>query len=141
MPSTAMAVLLIARMLVGTPWELASGSEEPRQVRRASVVVDATAVDEDGAPEALARRITRTGLAVLRRAALAPGGPRDPAFVVTVRPLAEDIGFTAAIAVRRRGEVEPLEQVECPLCTERELVVKVQRELTLFVPQLTAPPV
>ena len=138
MPSTAVAMLLIARTLA---WGPVSGPEEPQQVRRASVVVDATAVDDDGAREALARRITRTGLAVLRRAALAPGGPRDPAFVVTVGPLVEDLGFTAAIAVRRRGEVEPLQQVECPLCTERELVVKVQRELTLFVPELTAPSV
>lgn len=139
MLSVTLSVLLAARSLVGTPWEVAGGVAEPRAMHRAGLVVDASAVQEDGAGEALARRITASGAALLRRAALAPGGPADPTLVVTVRPLAgEDIGYAAAIDLRRAGALEPQGQVFCSLCTEREFVARVGRELAAHVPRLTA---
>ena len=67
------------------------------------------------------------------------GGPGDPVLAVTVRPLGgREIGYASTIAVRKAGRRLTQSYQRCSLCTESELVARVESSLVRLAPQLGA---
>ncbi len=105
---------------------------------RASVVVETSTLREAGAGPAIAGRVRSSAAALLRASAItADGGPGDPVVSVTVRPFAgKAIGYTSTVAVLHEGRQLVGSREQCPLCTEGELVARVERSLAVVTPQL-----
>jgi len=111
---------------------------ELEPVARASVVIETSALREAGAGPAIASRVKRSASAALRAVAIGDdGGPTDPVLAVTVRPLGgRSIGYTSTIAVRKDGRQLTHSRQRCSLCTEGELVARVERSLVRLAPKL-----
>ncbi len=105
--------------------------------RRATVRVDTRAV-EDGA-SVIERRILERSSIVLRSAQVLPAeSPTDPILMVRVQESkGDDPGYTFTIEIRVADVVqgEPLD-VECRLCTEGELVERVEDALASLLDEL-----
>lgn len=112
----------------------------PGPLARATVVVETPALREAGAGPAIASRVKSSAAAVLRGEQIADdGGPDDPVLAVTVRPLARgEIGYASTITVRKAGRRLPQSYQRCSLCTESELVARVERSLVRLAPRLAA---
>ncbi len=112
----------------------------PGPVARATVVVETSALREAGAGPAIASRVKTSAAAVLRAEMIADdGGPGDPVLAVTVRPLGgREIGYASTIAVRKAGRRLTQSYQRCSLCTESELVARVESSLVRLAPQLGA---
>jgi hypothetical protein len=82
--------------------------------------------------EVLQRRIEERANIVLRQGKVLPGDAEDAAILVVVRELAgDDPGYAVSFELRASDGsklAEPTE-IECPLCTETELVARVEAEL------------
>lgn len=104
----------------------------------ASVVVETSTLREAGAGLAIALRVRSSAAAMLRAALIAEdGGPDDPVVAVTVRPFAgKAIGYTSTVAVLHEGRRLASSRQRCALCTEGELVARVERSLALLTPRL-----
>lgn len=113
-------------------------SSEPAPVVRASVVVETSTLREAGAGPAIALRVRSSAAAMLRAALIAEdGGPHDPVVAVTVRPLpGAAIGYSSTVAVLHEGRSLAFRRQRCSLCTERELVARVERSLAGLAPRL-----
>lgn len=113
-------------------------SSEPEPVARASVVVETSTLREAGAGPAIALRVRSSAAAMLRAALIAEGGgPDDPVVAVTVRPLpGAAIGYSSTVAVLHAGRSLAFRRQRCSLCTERELVARVERSLAGLAPRL-----
>ena len=99
---------------------------------RASITTDTS--DVGAAGPVIHRRIAERGDVVLRKAEVLPGAEDDPVIGVTVHELSgEQPGFTFEIALAKSGHHE---QVDCTLCTETELVERVEARLTALVEEL-----
>lgn len=111
---------------------------EREPVARASVVIETSALREAGAGPAIASRVKRSASAALRAVSIGEdGGPGDPVLAVTVRPLGgQSIGYTSTIAVRKDGRQLSRSHQRCSLCTEGELVARVERSLVRLAPRL-----
>ncbi len=107
-------------------------------VARASVVIETSTLREAGAGPAIALRVRESAAAVLRAALIAEdGGPDDPVVAVTVRPFkGKAIGYTSTVAVLHAGRQLVRSSERCSLCTEGELVARVERSLTSLAPRL-----
>ena len=112
--------------------------EAPAPVLRASVVVETGTLREAGAGPAIALRVRSSAEALLRAALIAEdGGPNDPVVAVTVRPLAgAAIGYSSTVAVLHEGRSLAFRRQRCSLCTEGELVARVEASLARLAPRL-----
>lgn len=110
----------------------------PQPIARASVVVETSTLREAGAGPAIASRVRNSAAALLRAAYIAEdGGPHDPVVAVTVRPFAgRAIGYTSTVSVLHEGRQLAQSRQRCSLCTEGELVARVERSLASLTPQL-----
>lgn len=110
----------------------------PEPLVRASVVIETSTLREAGAGPAIASRVKRSATAALRAVSIGDdGGPSDPVLAVTVRPLGgQAIGYTSTIAVRKDGRQISHSRQRCSLCTEGELVARVERSLVRLAPKL-----
>ena len=113
-----------------------TAAEEP--TFRASVVVETSTLREAGAGPAIASRVRSSAAAVLRAAFIAEdGGPDDPVVAVTVRPFSgRAIGYTSTVAVLHEGRRLAHSRQRCSLCTEGELVARVEQSLARLTPRL-----
>lgn len=111
---------------------------EPAPLVRASVVVETGMLREVGAGPAIALRVRSSATAMLRAALIGEdGGPNDPVVAVTVRPLpGEAIGYSSTVAVLHAGRSLAVRRQRCSLCTEGELVARVERSLARLAPRL-----
>lgn len=118
-------------------FETPQAAEEPT-VGRASVVVETSTLREAGAGPAIASRVRSSAAALLRASSIAEdGGPDDPVVAVTVRAFAgKAIGYTSTVAVMHEGRRLATSRQRCALCTESELVARVEHSLALVTPQL-----
>lgn len=106
----------------------------------AHVAVDTSAVGEAG--PAIRRRVQERADVVLRRAGVMPGrGPRDPTITVVIREIGKpDPGWEYSLSVAVEGEPPVVsEAITCELCTETELVDKIEGQLAALAPTLEAP--
>jgi hypothetical protein len=56
---------------------------------------------------------------------------------VTVRPLrGDDIGYASTVALRKHGRRVAATRQRCSLCTEDELVARVERSIARLAPQV-----
>lgn len=106
----------------------------------AHVAVDTSAVGEAG--PAIRRRVQERADVVLRRAGVMPGrGPSDPTITVVIREVTTpDPGWEYSLSVA--AERQPPSQgdtILCPLCTETELVDKIEGQLAALAATLEAP--
>jgi hypothetical protein len=133
MTSTILAFLIAIK-----PFFLEGTVPAPDPVVRASVVVETSSLREAGAGPAIALRVRSSAAAVLHAALLAEGGgPRDPVVAVTVKPLpGRAIGYASTVAVLHGGRQLARTRQTCSLCTESELVVRVERSLAQLTPRL-----
>ena len=107
-------------------------------IARASVVVETSTLREAGAGPAIASRVRSSAAALLRAALIAEGGgPHDPVVAVTVRPFTgKAIGYASTVSVLHEGRQLARSHQRCSLCTEGELVARVERSLVSLTPQL-----
>jgi len=133
-----MTSALLAFLLAFKPFFFDVAPTQPESVARASVVIETSALREAGAGPAIAGRVKRSASAALRAVAIGDdGGPTDPVLAVTVRPLGGSaIGYTSTIAVRKDGRQLSHSRQRCSLCTEGELVARVERSLVRLAPRL-----
>lgn len=106
----------------------------------AHVAVDTSAVGEAG--PAIRRRVQERADVVLRRAGVMPGrGAGDPTITVIIREVGKpDPGWEYAITVAAEGQTPPpSETIGCPLCTETELIDKIEGQLTALAARIEAP--
>ncbi|MFO7562026.1 MAG: hypothetical protein R6X02_05240 [Enhygromyxa sp.] len=89
--------------------------------------------------EVLHRRIDERANVVLRQAKVLPGDQDDAALLIIVRELdGDEPGFAVTFELRAADGspiAEPL-ALDCPLCTETELVARVEAELATVIPSL-----
>ncbi len=135
-----MSSALLAFLFAFKPFFFDAVVMQPEPVVRASVVIETSTLREAGAGPAIASRVKRSASAVLRAVSIGEdGGPTDPVLAVTVRPLGgEAIGYTSTIAVRKDGRELTQSRERCSLCTEGELVARVERSLVALAPRLRA---
>ena len=134
MTSTFLAFLIAIRPFFFD----AAFTPDTERVARASVVVETSTLREAGAGPAIALRVRESAGALLRAALIAEdGGPDDPVVAVTVRPFTgKAIGYTSTVAVLYEGRQLARSRERCSLCTEGELVARVERSLASLTPRL-----
>jgi len=119
----------------GAPAEPEPGATEPRY---ATVEIDTSDIGEEG-PVIKRRSRERTDV-VLRAAGVLPGRPDagDPVIRIDVDELTgPDPGYLCEVWIDHRGEVlGERRRVECTLCTESEIVQRVEATVTELVAQL-----
>ena len=135
-----MTSALLAFLFAFKPFFFDAALSQPDPVVRASVVIETSTLREAGAGPAIASRVKRSATAALRAAAIGDdGGPTAPVLAVTVRPLGgKSIGYTSTIAVRKDGRQLSHSRQRCSLCTEGELVARVELSLVRLAPRLRA---
>ena len=133
-----MTSALLAFLFAFKPFFFDAALSQPEPVVRASVVIETSALCEAGAGPAIASQVKRSATAALRAVSIGDdGGPTDPVLAVTVRPLGgQAIGYTSTIAVRIEGRQLTHSRQRCSLCTEGELVARVERSLVRLAPRL-----
>ena len=113
----------------GAPAEPEPGATEPRY---ATVEIDTSDIGEEG-PVIKRRSRERTDV-VLRAAGVLPGRPDagDPVIRIDVDELSgPDPGYLCEVWIDHRGEVlGERRRVECTLCTESEIVQRVEATVT-----------
>ncbi len=133
-----MSSALLAFLFAFKPFFFDAALAQPEPLVRASVVIETSTLREAGAGPAIASQVKRSASAALRAVSIGDdGGPTDPVLAVTVRPLGgRAIGYTSTIAVRKDGRQLTHSRQLCSLCTEGELVARVERSLVLLAPRL-----
>jgi hypothetical protein len=125
-----------------TPTEgtAADPSEAASVPRHASVEIDTSDIGEEG--PVVKRRVRERTDVVLRAAGVLPGraGADDPIIHVDVDELVGgDPGYQFEMWVSQRGELRgERRRVECTLCTESEIVARVEETVTELLAQLDA---
>lgn len=133
-----MSSALLAFLFAFKPFFFDAALAQPEPLVRASVVIETSTLREAGAGPAIASQVKRSASAALRAVSIGDdGGPTDPVLAVTVRPLGgRAIGYTSTIAVRKDGRQLTHSRELCSLCTEGELVARVERSLVRLAPRL-----
>lgn len=126
-------------LVLGRP--VLAAEPEP-DVRRASVEIDTSDVGEEG--PVVKRRVRERTDVVLRAAGVLPARPEggDPLVHVDIDPLqGEDPGYRFELWITRDGVlVGERRRVECTLCTESEIVQRVETTVGEILEELDAPP-
>jgi hypothetical protein len=115
------------------PPENHDSDDAPTWSLRASLVIDTS--DVGAAGPIIHRRIAERGDVVLRSAEIMPSlAAEDPIILITVHELTgDDPGFT--VSIDHEGTRE---DVDCTLCTETELVSRVEARLITLAEQIRA---
>jgi len=95
-------------------------------------------VREAGAGPAIARQVRLSGEALLRAADVVEGeGEAALTVAVTIRTLrGPALGYASTIALHQAGRRVAVSRQRCSLCTEGELVARVERSLVRLAPRL-----
>lgn len=115
-------------------------AEPEASERRADLIIDTSRVGEAG--PVIKRRIEERGGIVLREAGVLPAEDgRDPRISVSVEELrGEDPGYVFELFIEQDGEVVgERRRVECTLCTESEIVARVEDTLATALAELPEP--
>ena len=106
--------------------ERPGASDEQTVVRRASVEVDTSEVGSEG--PVIRRRILERADVTLRARGIVPAeSPEDARITIGVRELpGEQPGYVADITLSSTGQTE---SIECALCTETELVARIEAHI------------
>jgi hypothetical protein len=120
--------------LAAPAWAAPEGNPEPVEAR---LQIDTS--EAGGGADVLHRRIEERANIVLREAKVLPGSSDDVAIEITVRELrGDEPGYAVTFELRDadgRGLDKPA-KVDCSLCTETELVARVESELATVVGNL-----
>ena len=139
-PLAAVLALALAQPAVAAQ-RRAEPTGQPADARRATVEIDTSDIGEEG--PVLKRRTRERTDVVLRAAGVLPGRPDvdDPVIHVDIDELTGDEpGYQCAIWVSRGDEVlGERRRVDCTLCTESEIVQRVEATVTELVGLLPAP--
>jgi hypothetical protein len=114
----------------------AAPAAEPEPVE-ARLLIDTSKAG--GGADVLHRRIEERANIVLREAKVLPGNADDAALAVTVLELqGDDPGYAVSFELRAAdgSSISEPTRVECSLCTETELVARVEAELATVVATL-----
>ena len=114
-----------------------SATQAEAKQRHASIEIDTSDVGEAG--PIIQRRVRERGDVVLRDAGILPArGPDDLTIQVVVRELrGEEPGFLYTLSTQHKGKtIGDREQLECQLCTESEIVARIEDALALIASDL-----
>lgn len=129
---------IMVGMVVATLARAGWAAEEPTSPRHASMEIDTSDIGEEG--PVVKRRVRERTDVVLRGAGVLPARPdaTDPMIHVDVDALqGEEPGYRFELWVSRGGElVGERQTVECTLCTESEIVERVETTVTDVLEQL-----
>jgi hypothetical protein len=95
--------------------------------------------DAGGGAEVLHRRIEERANIALREGKVLPGDDDDVAITITVREIiGDEPGYAVIVDLRRRvgSLLDAPFEIACPLCTETELVARVEAELDTVIQEL-----
>ena len=124
------ATVVAAALCLAAP-RVGAQEASPPEARHATLKIDTSKVGDAG--PIVKRRVEERGTIVLRDASILPArDARDDALITVVveEMRGDEPGFVFELSVEQGGElVGERRRVECTLCTESEIVERIEREL------------